>query len=98
MLLPSSVTRRQAGRKPKASIARLLRARWNFTTPRVSMGYKGLTQLQILHLGGTNVTDSGMEYLKGLTQLQNLTLVGTMVTDEGVRRLKQALPECEIER
>jgi len=58
---------------------------------------KGSTHLQELFLGGTQVTDAGMENLTRLTQLQTLNLAGTPVTDEGVKKLKEALPDCEIE-
>jgi Leucine-rich repeat (LRR) protein len=59
---------------------------------------QGLTQLSILWLDHTAVTDAGLEHLKGLTQLQTLDLSGTNVTDEGVKKLQQALPKCQIVR
>jgi hypothetical protein len=31
---------------------------------------KGLTQLQVLHLGNTQVSDAGLEYLRGLVLVQ----------------------------
>jgi len=49
---------------------------------------KGLTGLQHLSLGGTQVTDAGLEHLKGLTALQELNLAGTHVTDAGLQHLK----------
>ena len=58
----------------------------------------GLSQLQILDISVTHTTDAGMEHLTGLTQLRSLDLTFTSVTDIGVRRLKQALPNCKIER
>jgi len=57
---------------------------------------KGLTQLRVLVLNGTKVTDAGLEHLKGLTQLKTLQLWNTKVTDEGVKRLQQALRSCSI--
>ena len=62
------------------------------------MHLKGLTKLQSLFIGGTQVTDTGLVHLKGLTKLQTLELDGTQVTDEGVKKLKQALPNCSISR
>jgi hypothetical protein len=50
-----------------------------------------------LWLGGTNVTDAGLVHLAKLTRLRWLSLVATPVTDQGVKRLRQALPNCEIE-
>jgi hypothetical protein len=44
------------------------------------------------------VTNAGLEHLKELTELENLGLGGTMVTDEGLKKLRQALPNCWIER
>jgi Leucine-rich repeat (LRR) protein len=59
---------------------------------------KGLTQLRSLWLGRTQVTDVGLGHLKGLTQLEELYLKDTRVTDAGVKELRQALPNCKIER
>jgi hypothetical protein len=59
---------------------------------------KGLTQLRYLSLVATKVTDVGLEHLKALTQLKELRLVGTRVSDQGVQKLRQALPNCKIER
>lgn len=58
---------------------------------------QALTQLQSLHLSGSQVTDAGLEHLKGLTNLQELHLQNTTVTDEGVKKLQQVLPNCKIE-
>ena len=59
---------------------------------------KGLTQLELLGLNYTRVTDAGLVHLKGLTKLNYLILNDTMVTDEGVGELKEALPNCDIRR
>ena len=56
---------------------------------------KEMTILKILDLSFTNITDEGLEHLKGLTKLQLLNL-NDKVTDEGVQKLRQALPNCEI--
>jgi Leucine-rich repeat (LRR) protein len=56
-----------------------------------------LTQLQSLHLSGSQVTDASLEHLKALTNLQELHLQNTEVSDEGVKKLLQALPNCKIE-
>ena len=47
-----------------------------------------MSQLRKLNLGGTQVTDGGMEYLKGLTQLRWLALNGTQITDAGLECLE----------
>jgi len=41
-----------------------------------------------LHLGGTQVTDAGLENLKGLTSLEELWLRDTNVTDAGLKYLE----------
>jgi hypothetical protein len=58
----------------------------------------GMTQLITLFLDDTQVTDAGLEHLKGLTQLQMLYVGNTQVTEAGVTKLRQALPNCRIER
>jgi Leucine-rich repeat (LRR) protein len=60
--------------------------------------FKGLAQLQTLHLKGTQITDGGLKHLKGLTQLRLVDLVFTKVTDAGAERLQKALPNVKIER
>jgi len=61
---------------------------------------KGLTSLRILDLGGTQVTDAGLEHLEGLTNLEVLGLAGTRVTDAGLERLKgmTSLRRLELHR
>jgi Leucine-rich repeat (LRR) protein len=49
---------------------------------------KGLTALEHLDLGHTEVGDAGLENLKDLTKLKTLTLDGTPVTDAGIKYLK----------
>ncbi len=51
---------------------------------------KGLSQLKMLGLSGTQITDSGLEHLKGLTQLRRLWLDDTNVTDAGLEFIKGA--------
>ena len=53
-------------------------------------------ELIALHLGGTEITDAGLEQLKGLSSLDTLDLTEIKVTIEGVNKLKQALPDCKI--
>ena len=59
---------------------------------------KGLTQLRELELYGTKITDAGLVHLRGLTNLRYLGLTGTQVTYPAVERLRQALPNCSVER
>ena len=56
----------------------------------------GLTNLQYLHLQGTQITDAGLVHLKGMTNLEKLRLEDTQVTDAGVAELQKALPNCKI--
>src|SRR5262249_55266318 len=48
----------------------------------------GLTGLRSLRLGGTRVTDAGLDHLKGMAALMTLHLDRTGVTDAGLDRLK----------
>ena len=59
---------------------------------------RGLTGLQVLDLRGTQVTDVGRAHLHGLTGLQVLLLDRTQVTEAGRAQLRQALPNCWINR
>ena len=63
-------------------------------TDAVLVHLKGLTSLEI----NTQVTGAGLVHLKGVTNLQSLNLNRTQVTDAGVAELKQALPDCKIEK
>ena len=49
---------------------------------------KGLTKLEGLRLGFTQVTDAGLAHLKGLTNLTDLNLYRTQITDAGLVHLK----------
>ena len=49
---------------------------------------KGLTSLQHLDLGGTQIGDAGLVHLKGLYDLSELDLGFTQVTDAGLARLR----------
>ena len=55
-----------------------------------------LTNLEVLFLGATQITDAGLVHLEGLTSLKLLWLSGTQFTDEGAKKLQQALPNCTI--
>jgi Leucine-rich repeat (LRR) protein len=51
--------------------------------------FEGLSVLQRLSLGGTHVTDSGVERLAGLTQLKTLILYDTSISDAGLAHLEK---------
>jgi hypothetical protein len=57
-----------------------------------------LTQLKLLELTGTTVTDAGLEHIRPLSGLQNLTLYRTRVTATGVAELQKALPNLTVYR
>lgn len=59
---------------------------------------KELPQLQRAYLVGSQISDEGVQNLEACVRLQKLYLDGTQVTDEGVKKLRQALPNCDIER
>ena len=47
-----------------------------------------LSQLQVLELRNSGVTDAGLAYLQGLSQLHTLGLIATNVTDAGLVHLQ----------
>ena len=55
---------------------------------RRSEAHQGFARLRELYLGGTKVTDAGLEHLKDLPELQTLDLSGTEVSDVGLEHLK----------
>jgi hypothetical protein len=57
----------------------------------------GLSRLLKLDVTNTRVTDAGLEHLVGLTGLETVVLEGTRVTEDGIARLKQALPNVEVQ-
>ena len=59
---------------------------------------KGMTQLEWLNLDSTQVSDAGLEQIKRLPKLERLVLTHTDVTDEGVKRLRETLPDRQIQR
>lgn len=59
---------------------------------------QGLTELTRLALRGTGVSDVGLLRLSGLSKLASLDLRNTEVTRAGVNRLRQKLPNCNIQR
>ncbi len=59
---------------------------------------QGLKNLRVLDLDGTKVTDAGLAFLDRLTGLRVLWLCGTQVEDARLAQLRQALPNCRINR
>ena len=49
---------------------------------------KGLSELSLLYLNDTQVTDVGLGHVKGLSNLVELLLDGTQITDAGLVHLK----------
>lgn len=60
-------------------------------------GIGQITSLRRLRVNGKDITDAGLEYLQGLTNLVYLYVYAEGSTEEGYKRLKQALPNCEID-
>jgi Leucine-rich repeat (LRR) protein len=56
-------------------------------TGEVSQHLAGLTNLEVLWLHSTPVTDSGLKQIAGLTNLQSLNLSSTRITDEGLKHI-----------
>ena len=59
---------------------------------------QGFWGLRSLDLSGSSVTDKGIEHLKKLESLQEIVLSGTKISEEGCRELREALPNCTIQR
>ena len=57
-----------------------------------------MSELNMLDLNFTQVTDAGLVHLTGLTKLKDLRLVGTQVTDQGVSELQKTLPNVQVTR
>lgn len=57
---------------------------------------KDLTNLRVLYIRFATISDAGLEHLHGLTKLEVLAFNEAGVTEEGLKKLKQALPNCEI--
>jgi hypothetical protein len=60
-------------------------------------GIGQIKSLRRLRVNGKDITDAGLEYLQGLTNLVYLYVYAEGSTEEGYKRLKQALPDCEID-
>ena len=56
-------------------------------------------QLQELNLWYcSKITDKGLRHLHSLSKLRQLNVGGTKVTDKAIAELRQALPECKVQR
>ncbi len=69
--------------------------RW-YSWLRKLQGDEHLGNAVYVDLEGRPITDAGLEHLKGLTNLELLVLGDTQVTDEGIKKLREALPNCNI--
>ena len=58
--------------------------------------WQRLTQLEMLWIGGDQVTDVGLSHLERLANLRILWLTHTKVTEEGLEKFQHARPECSI--
>jgi hypothetical protein len=57
-----------------------------------------MSQLELLDLSNTSITDAGLQNLFGMKQLRSLYLFHTRVTDEGEAKLWEALTQCNVLR
>ena len=65
--------------------------------PDAGLGHlRGLTNLRMLSLINTQVTDEGLEHLEGLPNLADLHLRDTQVSEEGAKNLQELMPRCEV--
>jgi internalin A len=56
-----------------------------------------LPRLTYLDLEDNRITNAGLEHIKGMSGLNLVRLNGTQVTAEGVRRLREVLPNCQVD-
>ncbi len=57
----------------------------------------GCNTLEALYLDGTLITDDSVEHLQQMKSIKYLSVRNTAVTSHGLLRLRDALPDCEIE-
>ena len=57
-----------------------------------------LAELERLNLYATGVSDAGIVHIKKLSHLKYLNLSYTQVTNQGAAEIRQALPNCRIEK
>jgi len=57
-----------------------------------------LVQLSELRLNGAHITDQSVDALLTFRNLRMLDISGTRISEEGYRRLREGLPDCDIER
>jgi hypothetical protein len=61
--------------------------------------FKSFPKIKEIHfMFAPHVTDEGLAHLAGLSHLERVRLYGSKITDEGVAKLKQSLPNCQVER
>jgi len=59
-------------------------------------GFGELSNISVLKLVGTKVSDDDIKYLKKLTSLKKLSISETRITDDGMQRLRDSLPNCLV--
>ena len=57
---------------------------------------KLFTNLTFLHVGRSELEDSGLDKLTVLTRLEKIHVTRSRVTEEGAERFRKALPNCEV--
>jgi hypothetical protein len=73
----------------------------SLNAPRVSgaalQKLASLPNLRSLSLEDMQISDADIPHLAKLQQLKNLSLCDTRISREGAERLRQALPNCQVE-
>jgi hypothetical protein len=59
---------------------------------------KGLKNLTLLNLSGTQVSDAGLAHLRELPSLRLIGLKDTRVTDAGIASLQEGAPMVRVVR
>ena len=57
-----------------------------------------LGRLDILALDHNPITDAALDHFRGLVHVKILCVRQTTLTDQGVRKLRQMLPNCQVEQ
>ena len=63
---------------------------------RLVQQLKGISEIGVLDLSSTQITDKGLVFLEEMRQLKALDINDTQVTNEGIKKLQQALRNCKI--
>ena len=83
--------------RPLKKLVALKLSETDITDTNLSL-LEGFPDLQYLALESTDITDKGVKSLKKLDSLAYVNLTDTDISPAGLLELRQALPNCEVEK